>query len=75
MQILHFVQDEAAKSDGGNANLPIGGFKSAIQENGDPRDDSEKPTAMAKGKCCGGRSTCATDSYKRQLPDGLVEGC
>jgi len=26
----------------GNATLPIGGFKSAIQENGDPRDDSEK---------------------------------
>jgi hypothetical protein len=75
MQILHFVQDDTAKSDGGNANLPIGGFKSTIQENGDPRDDSEKPTAMAKGKCCGGRSTCATDSYKRQLPDGLVEGC
>jgi hypothetical protein len=47
MQILHFVQDDTLKSDGGNANLLIGGLKSAIQENGDPRDDSEKRTAMA----------------------------
>jgi hypothetical protein len=41
---------EAEAGDGGNANLPIGGFKSAIQENGGPRDDSEKRTATGEGE-------------------------
>lgn len=33
----------------GNVNLAVGGFKGAIHENGDPREDGEKRTAMARG--------------------------
>ena len=38
---------------------PIGGFKSAIQENGDPRDDSEKLTATARGNGAASGRRCA----------------
>jgi hypothetical protein len=30
----------------GNANPPIGGFKGAIQENGDPRDGNKRKTGQ-----------------------------
>jgi hypothetical protein len=43
-------RDEAKGAEGwpGNFNLAVGGFKGAIQENGDPRDDGEKRTATRR---------------------------